>query len=245
MLQILRYNWPTYAFSAVLLIAIPALLQLVALPIALVVAAWIAWAAILWWTVASLAASHWIYERSPLMTWRWIPALLPEAPRRWVNLHSGLDQSTPALTLLFPGATGVAFDMYDPARMTEPSIERARETPPERAPIRVASAALPLRDAAVDCLFVLFAAHELREPAAREELFAELARALAPDGRLIVAEHGRDAANIAAFGPGAWHFLPPAEWRRLGALAGFTIERELRITPFVRVWSMRHNRAHV
>lgn len=235
MLQILRFNWPMYAVAGVAAVAVPLVLHALALPsiVALIVST--GWALMVWWTVASLAASRWIYDRSPLMSWRWIAELLPQPPRRWANIHSGLDQSTQALRALFPTSHGIVFDMFEEATMTEPSIRRARELAPHDAPIRIAPSALPLRDASIDCVFLLFAAHELRDPRSREQLFAEIARVLAPRGHVVIAEHARDLANVAAFGPGAWHFLPSREWPRLAAHAGLSPAAARRITPFVRV----------
>jgi SAM-dependent methyltransferase len=81
----------------------------------------------------------------------------------------------------------------------------------------------------------VFAAHELRTPGHRAELFGEVARALRPAGRLLLVEHCRDAANLAAYGPGAWHFYPRQEWLRLAAGAGLTPAGESTMTPLVRV----------
>jgi hypothetical protein len=60
---------------------------------------------------------------------------------------------------------------------------------------------------------------------------------LAPGGRVIVTEHLRDLANIAAYSIGAWHFHPRAEWFATFRAAGFHVAREFRnnllITTFV------------
>jgi hypothetical protein len=77
------------------------------------------------WTLASLLASHYVYDRSALSTWTWLPDLLPAPPRSWASLHAGLDETFGALERLFPKG-GTTLDIYDPKEMTEPSIERAR-----------------------------------------------------------------------------------------------------------------------
>jgi SAM-dependent methyltransferase len=236
-LQIIRFNWPYYAVTAAGLLAWPAFSYRFDSAPVIDFLGWVAWAAILWWTVASITASHWIYDRSPLMKWSWIRSLPPARVERWANIHSGLDESTDALKAAFPGSAGVTFDLFDPLQMTEPSIRRAREG--AALAVRVDHAALPLREQSLDCVFLLFAAHELRAPDARDRLFREVARVLAPGGRLILAEHVRDLMNVAAFGPGAWHFLPRREWLRVARCANLEIDTELTITPFVRVWSLR------
>jgi SAM-dependent methyltransferase len=95
---------------------------------------------------------------------------------------------------------------------------------------------LPLPDKCADAVFLLMAAHEVRDPAVRGSLFLEVARVLAPSGRLVVVEHVRDLANALAFGPGALHFYAPSTWRDAGSGAGLKLTDELRLTPFVRAF---------
>jgi hypothetical protein len=59
---------------------------------------------------------------------------------------------------------------------------------------------------ACDTVFVLFAAHEIRDRVRRVTFFRELARVLSPNGQILVAEHLRDWRNFLAFGPGFLHF---------------------------------------
>lgn len=228
--QIIRLNWPFYAVAGVVLIAWPLL------HIHLLIG-WLAWIATLWWVLASIGVSHWIYDRSPIADLSWLDAVLDTPPRRWINVHAGLDEHTTRLKDLLPASSGAALDIYDPQLMTEPAIQRARQqgvVPGARAH----HSALPLRDSSLDVVFLIFAAHELRTTSSRTALFSELARVTAPGGRVILIEHLRDAFNVAAFGPGAWHFLPHRDWLQSLSGARFRIDRELRITPFVRVWSI-------
>ena len=191
-----------------------------------------------WWSVASIAVSWWVYDASPLYKWDWLRAYFTGNPRHWATFHAGVDDATPTLRGLFE-SEGAAYDFFDASVMTEPSIGRARAVSlPEIAPVAVDFRALPLESDSLDAAFVMLAAHELREAAQREQFFGELARVLRPNGTLIVAEHTRDFANFAAFGPGALHFFAAQEWRRLGGRA-FECRDEFGITPFVRVWVWR------
>ena len=163
----------------------------------------------------------------------------PARPARWLNLHAGLDESTPALRRLL-GGSGRTFDIYRADAMPERSIARARRRAATDATTQPADFAnLPVESGSVDAAFLLFAAHELRDARDRLALFLELRRALRPGGRVFLCEHLRDAWNFAAFGPGFLHFLPRAAWTRVAAESRFDVEREFAITPFVRAFVLR------
>lgn len=235
--QIVCYNWPFYVFGGVAVGLGIVALRLLPLPVWLTPWGWLGVALAAWWLLASLAASWWVYDASPLCRWEWVRELFPEAPARWANLHAGLDESTHALRRLFPHSDGLPLDFYDAETMTEPSIRRARAlTPPPEPAAPVSADDLPLPDDALDAVFLFFAAHELRRPGERQRLFREVARVLRPGGRVVLAEHLRDGANFAAFGPGFLHFWPRSEWRRLADMAGLRVTDEQRITPFVGVF---------
>ena len=235
--QILRFNWPFYAIVAVGMSIGVAALRARRWPLWFERGAKLGLAAGAWWSVASVAVSWWVYDASPLYRWDWLKRYFPENPREWATFHAGVDDATPTLRELF-GSAGAAYDFFDARVMTEPSIGRARAVSrPEVTPIAVDFRALNVESDALDAAFVMLAAHELRDVADRERFFAELRRVLKPHGTLVVAEHGRDAANFAAFGPGAFHFFPASEWRRLGE--PFETWDEFAITPWVRVWVWR------
>jgi ubiquinone/menaquinone biosynthesis C-methylase UbiE len=98
---------------------------------------------------------------------------------------------------------------------------------------------LPVADRSIDAALFLLSAHELRTERSRAELFGEVARVLAKDGRVVVAEHLRDWPNFVGFGPGFLHFHSRRTWRRCFDRAKLAIEREFHITPFVGVFVLR------
>jgi SAM-dependent methyltransferase len=235
--QIVRFNWPQYVVGFACIVAASIGLATFSLPS---VPRWLIASGILaagWWLLASLVASLWIYDRSPLTGWRWLRPHLPNAAaaQRFLNVHSGFDDSTRQLQIVFPEARVQIVDLFDESQMTEPSIRRARQAmPPLAGTLGGAADRLPIDSVSLDAVFLLLAAHELRRPAEREALFAEVARVLQPGGRVILAEHARDAWNFMAFGPGFFHFLPYGEWLRLARGADLKVTYEGRVTPFIR-----------
>jgi SAM-dependent methyltransferase len=240
--QIVIFNWPFYAAAGLALVAVELGLRSASpTPVTWWVMHGVMGLAAVW-VVGSLIASWVIYDRSPLTRWRWIGEALGVRPRRWINVHAGLDESTPALRRLLAPSEGRVFDIFDPAEMSEPSIIRARRLyRPEIDPERVDFHQLPAPRESIDAAFLLLSAHELRTDAARRTFFGELHRILSPDGRVIVAEHLRDVANFAAFGPGFLHFFSRRTWSHCFAQARFVIEREFSITPFIRVFVLRRS----
>jgi ubiquinone/menaquinone biosynthesis C-methylase UbiE len=238
-LSILQYNWHFYAASLCVLFGIGALLWFRLLPrpgeAVLIGAA----ALTAFWSVTSLLVSYYVYDYRGVTRWNWIPRILEFPPQRWLNIHAGLDESTLILTQFFPNTRYMVVDIYDPQEMTEPSIARARRLRPSPE-LTVAGKldALPLPDRDRDTLFLLFAAHEIRQPARRKLFFQESARVLANSGQLLLVEHIRDWRNFVAFGPGFLHFHSRDEWLRLARDAGLTVEREDSVTPFVRCFLM-------
>ena len=247
--QIVRFNWPFYALAAGVLVAAPLVILRPSLPGAARVVLLAATGLAGLWVATSLVASWIVYDRSPLMRWEWLPRALGFQPEAWINIHSGLDESTPKVRSLL-GARGRVFDMFDPGEMTEPSIARVqlrlrslrelrRDKAAEEQPERVDFHHLPVPTGTIEAALLLLSAHELRTDQARIALFTELRRVLGPGGRVVVAEHLRDAANFLAFGPGFLHFHSRRTWTRCFARTRFDIHTEFPITPFVRIFVLR------
>jgi SAM-dependent methyltransferase len=240
--QIVRLNWPFYAVAAAMVVM--AVLGMTQLPLTPEVRSMlqVTTALACVWIVGSVVASWIVYDWSRLSRWEWIREALAFRPHTWLNLHSGFDESTPAVQRLLAPSPGRVFDIFDPVEMSEPSISRARRVcrpAVEAEPVDFRR--LPAAEASIDVAFLLMSAHELRSETARGTLFGELHRVLSPDGRLIVAEHLRDWANFAAFGPGFLHFFSRRTWARSFARARFVIDREFAITPFIRVFVLRRS----
>ena len=246
--QIVRFNWPFYLLAGAALLIAPLAIARLTLPDPIRLGLYAITGLAGLWIATSLVASWIVYDRSPLMRWDWLPRALGFTPGAWINIHSGLDESTPAVRALFGAEHGRVFDMFDPAQMTERSIVRARRRsrrergqggPAEGPPQVVDFRHLPLATGTIEAALLLLSAHELRTDQARMALFTELRRVLGPGGRVVVAEHLRNAANFLAFGPGALHFHSRRTWTRCFSRTRFDIHAEFPITPFVRVFVLR------
>jgi SAM-dependent methyltransferase len=238
-LNILQYNWHFYAVSLCALLGAGALLRFRGLPRVGEGVVILAAAVTAFWFVSSLLVSYYVYDYKGVTAWEWMPSILSFRPQQWLNIHAGLDESTLLLTQLFPNTQFAVVDIFDPEEMTEPSIARARRLHPTLVPAITGKLdALPFADRSYDTLFLLFAAHEIRQPTRRMEFFRECVRILANPGQFVLVEHVRDWKNFVAFGPGFLHFHSRDEWIRLAHDAGLTIEREDHVTPFVRCFLM-------
>jgi SAM-dependent methyltransferase len=233
--QILQFNRRMYAATTATLMV--CWLAAALLPVAGRIALLIASAPAAFWLATSLAVSHYVYDRFPLYDLRWLERALLRMPRRWLNVHSGWDETSELLASVFPGAEGNAADIFDAQVMTEASIRRAHRM--NRSTLKAKPARydeLPFDSGSFDAAFAIFAAHELRRHDQRVQLFREIARVLAPGGELVLIEHARDWGNFLAFGPGFLHFFSPHAWRSVARGAGLMVRAEFRMTRFVRVY---------
>lgn len=232
---IIRFNWHLHA------IALAAILMLLAGAVyskglTALICAVLAVLAVLSVMLSLLSTWH-AYDASGLYQPSWLAPEL-EHSRNAANIHAGFDETTAILTSAFPDIQWQVFDFYDPAKHTEISIRRARRAhPPAPGTMQIRTDRVPLADASLDRALLILAAHEIRDHEERVAFFHELNRVLIPGGRIIVTEHLRDLANIAAYSIGAWHFHTRAEWLATFQAAGFRVARELRnnllITSFV------------
>jgi SAM-dependent methyltransferase len=241
--QIVRYNWPYYVLAAGPLLVGGVLIDKLDLPQSAAAIFAVFLVPTVFWVLSSLVVSFYVYDLSPLYRWEWLGEVVKRPPRTWVSFHAGLDETSGAIHRLFPDSEGSALDIYDPSKMTERSIERARSSiadTGERASVDFL--ALPFLDSTCDAVFLILAAHELRDREDRVRFFKEVRRILQPGGRLILVEHLRDGWNFAAYGPGIRHFFSRGEWLRVAKKGGLVKGGERSLTPFVRCFVFSRER---
>ncbi len=229
--KILRYNWPWFAGAVALTGLCAAVPTTSWWSVPLLVAVGLGNV----WLLLSLVVSHVIYDRSPIARGGWLEGC---SAAQVVVLHAGHDEASGPVRRLLPAATLVAFDVYDPSRRASPSLRRARaEALIPATPL--ADGRIPLPDSAAELVLAIFAAHELRDQAARVALFREVARIIGASGRALVVEHQCDVWNLLAYGPGAFHFLARRTWMQTFAQAGLRVTRDDRFTPWVHRYELR------
>lgn len=230
--NIVRFNWPFYLLVVILLLAIMVLGTLTHGYIKLVMIA--VGACILLPMAISLFVSLYVYDLSGLYDLRWLKHASIKSDGHFANIHAGFDETTLLLRERCTSASITIYDFYDPRLHTEASIRRARAAYPALPEtIHITTSYIPAGDKSLDAIFLIFAAHEIRDIEECKHFLDECRRVLRPDGRVIVTEHLRDTANFVAYTIGAFHFFPLESWLSVFHRAGLRIERQFRINPFV------------
>lgn len=230
--NILRFNWHFYALAVVgsagvaaataRLDGFPRILGLVVV------------GAVAGTTLVSLLVSCYVYDLSGLYRLEWLDPVAIGPGGKMANIHAGFDETSQLLRARYPEAAWTVLDFYDPDRHTEISIRRARETyPPSPDDLRADTANLPISSASMDAVFVLLAAHEIRDDREREAFFRELHRVLKPAGKVVLVEHLRDGLNFLAYTLGAFHFISGRVWIASFDQAGLRIARKIAPNRFM------------
>jgi len=204
--NIIRFNWHYYVLSIVAILVLLLLQNNLSIPyhfIATVLILLIAFS-----TLISLTVSFFIYDISSLYKFTWLDRLQFNKRIKIININAGFDETSNLLNRKFPTADLTVLDFYDPVKHTEISIKRARKAYPNYPNTQHTSTThLALQNNSADKIFVIFAAHEIRNNDEQISFFKELRRVLLPAGQIIVTEHLRDTANFLAYNIGFFHFL--------------------------------------
>jgi ubiquinone/menaquinone biosynthesis C-methylase UbiE len=237
----LLYNWPIFAgalfFSMVTLTAgvlLPSPWHWLFLASGL---------AVLGLSLSILITSYFVYDCGQQHEYERLAELGQMAQANVVvDITCGKLRGTRGLLPLFKGGHYFLIDIYHAEKMPDAALRRARAWEPSlQAERRIyqrpgKANCLPLPHNWADVVYCNFSLHELQDASDREALFAEFARVLKPEGRLLIAEHGRDFLNFAAFGPGVFSFFSPVTWEKHIAKAGLAIQHHERWRGLVHLW---------
>ena len=238
--NIIRFNWHYYIIAfiliAVLTIAnrfLPASIQIITTILLSLTALSI---------IVSLAVSWYIYDHSDLYTLNWLNDFNIGSNKQLININAGFDEISSLLKEKYPDSNLLVFDFYDPAKHTEISIERARKAyPPFTGTTIISTDNIPLKANSVDYIFLLLAAHEIRNDDERISFLKQLYAILSPAGKIIVVEHQRDMYNFMAYNFGFLHFFSEKTWKQTFVNATLSLESEFKITPFISVFVLTKN----
>jgi len=229
-IRILRFNWPYYVMSGLVFIAC---ISAVFFPISSIVKSFIIVAGLIgvYFTIASIFVSYWVYDRSDLYRLTWLERIGLSAQTEIANIHAGYDETSHLLRLHFKNV--VSYDFYDPIENTERSIERARKfsTGTSDRKMKIGDKIGPC-----DAIFLVLSAHEIRREVSRVEFFRALRASMPASGHIVLIEHLRNLANFLAFGPGFLHFLSDRTWKAAIEKSGLASKMEFAITPFLRCY---------
>lgn len=190
-------------------------------------------------TFISLCISYYVYDLSGLYKLNWIANFIDAEKSQIVNINAGFDETSILLKHKFPNSELVVLDFYDPEKHTEVSIKRARKAYPLFPNTKSVSATnLPIADNSADKIFVIFAAHEIRNEQEQITFFKELKRVIKPTGQIIVTEHLRDTANFLAYNIGFLHFYSKQSWLKVFRSADTILKNEQKITPFISTFTL-------
>jgi len=238
--NILRFNWHFYVLAILgIIISLGTGTFLGGMYLQFAIALCIA---IGWVSIVSLFVSYLIYDASPLYKLNFTKELFDQNPQLIINIHAGFDETSVLLKDKFPESNVSVFDFYDPKKHTEVSIKRARKAyPAYDGTIEIKTDHIPFPSASVDQVYLIFAAHEIRNENERNIFFQDVKRVLKPGGQIILTEHLRDFNNFMAYTIGFFHFMPKKNWQINFKNADLTCVKEIKSTPFVTTFILEKN----
>lgn len=190
--------------------------------------------------VVSLLVSLYVYDISGLYRLDWINQNYKET--LIVNINAGFDETSYLLQDKFTNANLIALDFYNPEKHTEVSIKRARKAyPPFPETKQIKSTNTELTENSADKIFVILAAHEIRNEIERTHFFTELSRVIKPAGEIYVTEHLRDFSNFLAYNIGFFHFHTKNSWLKTFKNSNLSIKQVIKLTPFISTFVLNKN----
>ena len=190
----------------------------------------------------SLLVSFYVYDLSGLYHFAWFSKLNPATIKSILNVHAGFDESSTIIQNCFKGSKLMVCDFYDPEKHTEVSIKRARKAYGSfPGTISISTNKIPCENSSADLVFLILAAHEIRDENERTHFFKEVKRVLKPGAIAVVTEHQRDLINFLAYNIGFLHFQSRASWLRVFRSSGLRVDEEIKNTAFISTFILKND----
>jgi hypothetical protein len=228
-INIIRFNWPFYFFSVLILVILLLILNLYSAHY-LYVAAFTVFSVSV---IVSLVVSWYVYDYTALYDLNWLDPYISQNGTI-LNINAGFDETSGLLKQKYPNANIVPLDFYNPAKHTEASIKRARKAyPSPEGTLKIETSGMPFADNSADSILLIFSAHEIRDEEERHLFFSELKRIASSNTQVVITEHLRNWKNFLAYNIGFLHFHSRGSWLKTFEKSHFVLQKELRNNPFV------------
>lgn len=238
--NVVRFNWHSYLLAFLLIACLLSVALFTTFAYAKVL--FIATLVILFTTLVSLGVSWFVYDYAGLFRLHWLEKCTVETPVSIVNINAGFDEFSALLRQRFPASNLRVFDFFDALGQKEVSVKRARKAYPAYVLTEnIALSSVPVKSGSADVVFLLLAAHEIREDKERILFFKELQRILKPGCEIVIVEHTRDICNFLAYNIGFFHFHSKRTWLKTFIEAGFMNINQHKITPFLTLFILKKN----
>jgi len=238
-INILSFNRHFYIWSTIVIIITLTVLYPIDAPNLYY---WIIVAGFLYGICIPLIVSAYVYDLSGYYQLSWLDDLDLNYDKRLslVNINAGFDEMSFLIKGHFNNSDLKVFDFYDSENHTEPAIVRARKVSKiYPGTLLIKSSNIPLPSNAVDFVFLIAAAHEIRSTSERIAFLKECKRICKPDGRIIVLEHLRDLPNFLAFTIGFTHFYSLKSWQHDFENAELNVINHVKHTPFMSLFLLQ------
>lgn len=236
--NIVRFNWHFYLIAFVIIISGSILNNLFSTHFQFTIN--LVLGLIILNLLTSLLVSAYIYDFSKLYKFEFLNEFNSNV--KILNIHAGFDEASAIIQSKFPQSELTVYDFYDEQKHTEISIKRARKAYPIfQGTIKVQTEKIPAENSEFDLILNILSAHEIRNEKERIGFFREQNRVLKSNGKVTVTEHLRDLPNFLAYTFGFFHFHSKKTWKKAFAKAGFTIQKEIKTTPFISTFILTKN----
>ncbi len=228
--NIIRFNWHFYAFAILLVCTFFLIGNYYFSNLRFLF--YLLTFGVIFYLLSSILTSYYIYDLSNLYDFQFIS----ENKNQLVlaNINAGFDETSEILQSKFPNSRIEKLDFYDAEKHTEISIKRARKIyPNSRNTIQISTYSLHFQSEHFHKIFLIFAAHEIRNSEERVLFFKELKRILKDDGEIIVIEHLRNTPNFLAYSIGFFHFHSEETWIQTFKNSNLILRSQQKINPFI------------